>query len=413
MIMLLLLGMGKGKVAGSGSDDRDAYLHLCITILAAFCRVPDIAASADMVSKIPLVLEVLEKESASSYVEDCYEILFLTSTASENGVAILFESGGLNLLATQLPLLSDGSQVLELSLRIIQVIFSKISLDAIVSKHLSELSTVVVFVARQFGLMQNALKFDLLQLLCVILTSDHSAPLNKALRAMSNDNWSAYVRAGVVDILQNRVAPEQKIQALIVAEAMLDKLGEDWLIGQLDVPDLHNSFPLDRQVSQSARVEIAVLLNDLAYIKYEASSSKSETFPLKRRNLAIVYSLVENVIKLISKSSDDEGSVIGEGTFIKIISGLNETVEVVLEYLKDAKDHQQKKGDDLLASVRLVGSYLAETPLACKEKVKELLEYLLSVEGEDESGIEGVEVLASSGAYKAVSFFPYTPSVPK
>lgn len=29
-------------------------------------------------------------------------------------------------------------------------------------------------------------------------------------------------------------------------------------------------------------------------------------------------------------------------------------------------------------------SYLAETPFACKEKVRELLDYMLSVEGEDE-----------------------------
>lgn len=60
--MLLLIGVGKGKIAGSGSDNRDAYLHLCITVLAAFCRVPEIAASADMVPKIPLVLEIMEKE---------------------------------------------------------------------------------------------------------------------------------------------------------------------------------------------------------------------------------------------------------------------------------------------------------------------------------------------------------------
>lgn len=423
---LLRTGLSKGNVAGSGSDNRDAYLHLCITVLAAFCRVPEIAASANMVSKIPLVLEIIEKESSFSFLEDCYEILFLTSTVSETGVAALFESGGLRLIANHLPLLPDGSQVLELSLRLVHLILSKISVDAIISRHLSELSTIVVSIARQFALLQNAQKFDLLQLLCVILSSDHSVPLKNALRAMLDNKWSAYVRAGVMDILQNRVAPEQKIQALVVAEEMLALLGEGWLVCQLDVPDLNKSFPSDRcllLVLESARVEIAVLLNELAYIKYEAASSKSEALPLKRRNLAIVFLLVENIIKLISNLCEDKGSVINEGTFTKIISGLNETVEVVLEYLKDAKDHGQKKGDDLLASVRLVGSYLAESPLASKEKVKELLAYLLSVEGDNESSpflsrsfllpmlcqatmtIEGVKVLAFSGAYKAVMEF--------
>lgn len=54
--------MAKENVAGRETDDREAYLHLGITILAAFCRVPAIAASADMTSNIPLVLEVMEKE---------------------------------------------------------------------------------------------------------------------------------------------------------------------------------------------------------------------------------------------------------------------------------------------------------------------------------------------------------------
>jgi hypothetical protein len=130
--------------------------------------------------------------------------------------------------------------------------------------------------------------------------------------------------------------------------------------------------------------------------------------------------LVERIIKLISNIGGDEGSVISESTFMKVISGLNETIGVVLEYLQDAKDHGQTKGDDLVASVRLVGSYLAETPLACKEKVRELLGYMLSIKGEDESSpfysvcfllpmlcqitMEdyGCKVLVSSGAYKAV-----------
>ncbi|KAL6345454.1 hypothetical protein AAG906_017173 [Vitis piasezkii] len=65
-------------------------------------------------------------------------------------------------------------------------------------------------------------------------------------------------------------------------------------------------------------------------------------------------------------------------------------------------------------------SYLAETPLACREKVRELLEFMLSIEGEDEPRpffsicfllpmlcqitmeIEGCKILVSCGGQKAV-----------
>lgn len=52
--------MGQGST--DGSDNRDAYLQLSVTVLAAFCRVTEIAASNDMVSKIPLILEILSNK---------------------------------------------------------------------------------------------------------------------------------------------------------------------------------------------------------------------------------------------------------------------------------------------------------------------------------------------------------------
>ncbi|XP_059658206.1 uncharacterized protein LOC132304506 [Cornus florida] len=423
---LLQTGLGKGSVSASGDDNRNAYLQLSVTVLAAFCRVPEIASSKDMVLKIPLILEIMSKELDSCVVEECYEFLFLVSSACEDGVSSLYESGGMKVLASQMVNFSDGSHLLELAMRLVQLIISKLSLDIINNGYSSELSKMVATIAKQFAVLHNALKFEALHLLSTILSSKYSAPVRQELRLMTSDIWSTYIRIGIVAILQNRVAPAEKLHALILAESMISMLGEEWLIGQMNLSDREDRIPADRcilLVLESSRVEIAVLLNDLAYLKYEASrstSSSADAIFLKQRDLAIVFSLVEKIIKLISNAGGDEGSVISDSTFTKVISGLNETIGVVLEYLQDAKDHRQKKGDDLLASVRITGSYLAETPLACEEKVRELLEYMLSVEGEDEPSpfysicfllpmlcqitmkMDGCKVLVSSGAYKAV-----------
>ncbi|GAB4855149.1 hypothetical protein Ancab_023780 [Ancistrocladus abbreviatus] len=405
--------MEKGNITGGDTDNQNV----------AFCRVPEIGASEEMVSKIPLILQIMTQQLDFSILVECYESLMLVSTVYEDGVVMLFESGAMKVLALQMLSLPDGSHIFELSVRLIQLILSKISLDTVIKEYLTEMLMMVPCISRQFALLQNALKFELLHLLSIVLSSHHSAPLHNALRSMSNEKWPSYVRAGVMDILQNRVAPDHKLQALILAESLVTMLGEGWLIAQMDVPDIKNSTKSDRcllLILESSRVEVAVLLNDLGYLKYEASSPQVEAISVKRQNLAIAFSMVEKIIKLISNIVEDEGSIISESTFTKVISGLNETIGVVLEYLKDAKDHGQRKGDDLLASVRVVGSYLAETPLACKEKVRELLGYMLSVEGEDESSpffstrfllpmlcqttmkIEGAKILASSGGYKAV-----------
>ncbi|XP_022729716.1 neurochondrin isoform X2 [Durio zibethinus] len=423
---LLRTGLGKGVVSSGCSENRDAYLQLSVTVLSAFCRVSEIASSEEMVSKIPMIIEVMSKESGLAVLEECYEFLYLVSAASKDGLTALYESGGMKLLAHQMSTLPDGSHLMELAMKLVQLILRKLSQGIIENDHLSELSVIVAAIARQFALLQNAMKFEALHLLSAIFSSEFSISLHDAFRVIQNENWSNHIRDGVAAILQNRVAPAEKFEALILAESMVSIMGEGWLICQIKLPNVQDPIPADRcllLVLESSRVEVAVLLNELAYSKYEASKSSSstaETIISKQQKVTIVFSLVEKIIKLISNIGETEGHLINESTFTKVIKGLNETIDVVLEYLQDAKEHALKRGNDLLASVRLVGSYLAETPIACEDKINELLGFMLSVEGEDESSpfysvcfllpmlcqmtmkIEGCKLLASSGGYKAV-----------
>ncbi|PHT36768.1 hypothetical protein CQW23_24468, partial [Capsicum baccatum] len=423
---LLLTGMGKGSDVGG--NNRDVYLQLSITVLSAFCRVPQIAASENMVTKIPLIVEAMSKEPGSPIIEDCYEYLFLVSTANEEGVKTLYKSGGLNVLASQLMILPDGSHMIELAMRLVQIIVIKLPSEIVYSEHPTDLAMVVSAVAKQFAVLQNSLKFEALHLLSAILTNRYSAPVYDALSLMGNDVWSRNMQIGIVAILQNRVAPSHKLQALFLAECVISIVGEGWLIGEINLTGSQVSLPADRcilLVLESSRVEIAVLLNDLAHLKYEASkaSSNRENILVKQRNLGVAFSLVEKIIKLISSFGGEESAanaVTSERTFTKIISGLNETIGAVLDYLQDAKEHGQMKGNDLLAAVRVIGSYLAEAPDACKDKVTELLAYMLAIEGEDELRpfysicfllpmlcqitlkTGGCKILASSGAFREV-----------
>lgn len=54
-----------GMMQGVGEDEvieeRNAYLTLSVTILAAFCRVPEIASLEDMIAKVPFILEIISK----------------------------------------------------------------------------------------------------------------------------------------------------------------------------------------------------------------------------------------------------------------------------------------------------------------------------------------------------------------
>ncbi|KAK9923389.1 hypothetical protein M0R45_031811 [Rubus argutus] len=126
------------------------------------------------------------------------------------------------------------------------------------------------------------------------------------------------MRNGVVANLQNRVAPAKQLEALALAESMVTIFGDRWLIGEVD--DLHGHdvktepTPADRcllLILEHSRVEAAVLMNDLANLKDEAcknsnSSPTGETFYSKKRNVALVFSLLEKIISLISNAASED-----------------------------------------------------------------------------------------------------------
>ncbi|CAA6670218.1 unnamed protein product [Spirodela intermedia] len=408
---LLMTGTGTGSSQTKGGEDKAAYLRLSVTVLAAFCRVPEIASSMDMISKVPLLLQTLSKS--------CNNI--------GDGFTRLYESGVMRALASNVSSLPDGSRSMEIAVKLLQLILGKLPAELLVGDYQSEMSNLVPTIARQFAVLHSALKFDALHVLATILSSKGLDMKHDMLRSSHDKMWPTYVRIGVLAILQNRVASTEKLRALVLAESMMSTVGEEWLLDHNHLPDDQNPFPVDKclmLVLESTRVEVAVVLNELAYLKYEASkSSSTEPIVVKQMNLALLFSLLEKIIRLVSNACETQGSPINERTWMKVIDGLNETTSLVLDFLHDARDHGERKGDDLLSAVRIIGRYLAEAPSACREKIKDLLEYILSIEGGEESrpfssiqfmlpmlcqwtmDIDGCNVLASFGGHKAVAEF--------
>ncbi|CAJ2662888.1 unnamed protein product [Trifolium pratense] len=382
----------------SSNNNREAYLTLSVTILATLCCVPDIASSEDMNSNIPLMLEVISMSSSSipsPVLEECCEFLYLVLTASEKGIMKFYEFSGIKILALRLRALQgneDDPRLVDMCIKLLRLIIRRISLDKIQKDYLFELSIIVVALARQFAILHNSLKFEALHILNSVICS---IDLSQLVKTLQDSSWSDDIRVGIVAILQNRVAAAERLQVLILAESMVSIFGEDWLI----VGQVSNTDDMSPQ-------------DTLANI---------EAYSLKQRNVAVAYSLVEKIIRLISNVGENGVNLFDKGTLTKLILQLNETIAVVLEYLEDAKEHGQRKGDGLLASVPIIGSYLAEAPLACNEKVRDLLGYMLSIEGADEQmpfqsvcfllpmlcqitmKVEGCKALAScEGGLKAV-----------
>ncbi|CAH2070362.1 unnamed protein product [Thlaspi arvense] len=93
------------------------------------------------------------------------------------GVIALINSGGLRVIAPQMSDLPDGSHAMEVAIKILQLLVSKLSRESMNIERFLERSLVVAAVAHQFAVMHNALKFEALHLLSVVFCSEYSVSI--------------------------------------------------------------------------------------------------------------------------------------------------------------------------------------------------------------------------------------------
>ncbi|KAH9301029.1 hypothetical protein KI387_012612, partial [Taxus chinensis] len=427
---LLMTGIGKSTGNIPNKDQQEAYLQLALTIFAAFCRVPELASLDDVISKVPIILEILSNKPEQSVSVECCECLLEIATASEKGFLALYEARALHTVATHVYHSPADSQSIQLAMRLMQFLLAKKPANIDISEYADQLAAMAVAIARLFAIQQTLLKFDALLVMSTLIASEYSAPIRNSLKLSSRDTaWPTYVRSGIATILQNRIVAYQKHLALVLAESMMEMFGEDWLIGPMELPREDGAVPSDRclfLVLETTRVEVSVLINELARLKFEYSNngiSSLEEVTIRQRNLANCYALVENIIRLISNACERQDNYISESSMIKATIALNETVGVVIDFLLDAKAHDMTKGDDLLASVRVICRYLAETPSAYQIQFQQLLPYILIISGQNEErpflsiqfllptlcqttmDPDGCNVLVSCGGHKQVLEF--------
>jgi hypothetical protein len=435
-----LLRTGTGQAKGPsgeaiGQNDKvqqQAYLHLALIIISAFCRLPELAAMDESISKVSIFVETLSSKEDELATGDCLECLLAIGSASEKGREALQQQKALTAVVHCLSQASPDANWTPLAVRFILFMFSTTGAVQEVMECSKELAITVPIVARQLVLQQDVFKFEALSLLHYYLASAYSRFIRVALRDVSlSSDWHTNIRSGLGVILNNRVVAEQKQQALEVTAALVDIVGEAWLLGPMVVPEDQKPVPVDRffmLVVETVRIETAVLLNEVARTTFD--SGGGQTAPIaesagKQQGLATYLSLLEHVINVIV-DQQDASAKLKESTMEKAVAALTEVVGLVLEFLEDAQERNITSGDLLLGCVRLVGRYLAETPLAHRNRVYKLLGFFLSVtrEGQDRSSeavcfmlpallqitteLDGCKALLYSGGHKQIVQFVRT-----
>lgn len=116
-LLLSLNGLQAAPASQEQQEVRQASAGLGLAVLAGFCRVPDLAASQDIIQDVPLLLKVLRssgvqgilqpgrsggRETEVGAVHDALEALTTIAAASEEGRLVCLQSGGIAAAATAL-----------------------------------------------------------------------------------------------------------------------------------------------------------------------------------------------------------------------------------------------------------------------------------------------------------------------
>ncbi|KAL3700351.1 hypothetical protein R1sor_018373 [Riccia sorocarpa] len=388
------------------TPQQRSFLQLALGILAAFCRVPELASLSETISKIPLLVQTLANRDHEPATHDCLESLLLIATSSETGLKAIPMPQALPLVVHRLRSEPAAAPWAPTAVKLLHCLLTRIASENTIEEYAPSLTLVVLPVARQLSTRQDLSKFEALSVLYSLLVSNISMPIRAAMGAAAAEaEWLDDVRTGLGQILHSRIdisaAAEQKYIVLELLQAVVEIQGQTWLLGHVVFPPHpgqeqqppHNRFFV--LVVETLRVETAVLLNEVARMTFEvgqvAGTSKGNS--VKERRLMSCFSLLEHIITIAAEQAENEeqrekGDLPGllhDEYMIsqKTLVALNEIIELVLEFLEDAEDHHQSEGETILACVRLASRFLAEVPVAHAERSRKLLSFMLSVTARD------------------------------
>lgn len=265
------------------AKQQHAYARLALSILSAFCRVPELAAAPEVVEKVPLLVAVVKSRGDDELMQDAYESLLGIAAASSGGLAAVKEEEALKEVAADIEKSGTDTPWLASAVKFLSFLFSKGVSENDYYEYKKQLAQLVPALAEEFATRDDALKFACGDLLAAVLAPEAAefvrAEVAKQKEQREGAKWPADLRTGIGKVLHSRVDVPKRQQALRLARVAVEMEGEAWLAGCMGVPTNGAALPPDRfflLMVESLRVEIPVLLDRLARVTVEAAEQRAQ-----------------------------------------------------------------------------------------------------------------------------------------
>ncbi|KAM5181611.1 neurochondrin isoform 2-T4 [Mantella aurantiaca] len=336
-------------------DGCPEYLlrSLGLTLLACFCTDPSLANHPQVLNKIPILNQTVsapsqkEIKNEASMADDAYQCL-VGIMAAPGGIKHLVSGGTISSLSQAYLNRSHGW---ENALNILITLLTSMP-DKSWKKSRRELQLLLVKLSEEFMNEEDSRKFHLAEILPVFL------PPSPVLTETSwGKDFLKHICRGLFKILRNKLIVSQRDPALKLGACLSQAYGSSWIL--TDAKEKGIFFSL---LVNLACVEIRMALED--------------PNPLRSRQpvATACYSLVEMGIQECAK--EEAHPMLKEDQKLQLLQVIQEACGAVMYYLQQV-GWEKQEDPFVLASVRLLGAWLAEETYCLKQEVIQLLPFLI------------------------------------
>jgi len=342
------------------------YKSVALSIVSSFCGVPDIVNSPDVLSIIPVLIDIVCMSDADAMednlmlVSDCYTCLRAIA-GSESGRKALLQKNAANQLAEVyidemfrhdealnlvVYLVShQGSEVFSGSQDLFLQILSRLSSD---------------FVAET-----TEKKFEICQMLTVLLGNGISISASDLVK----EEWPKSVLLALEGILCSKIGTAHRDLALQLTARLLELLGITWGLS----------------IGPNPRQFLLLLVNlACVEVRMKLEERSLEQILETADVLVACYSIIELFVSFMitqafisfDPKQREQAYCALKGAVSAILTLLNQEAENNPEWTGDYHD---KRTQFIVASIRILGAWLAEESSSMKEEVCKVLPYIISV----------------------------------
>ena len=349
------------KEDASGVPQDELFKKIAITLLACFCTDKELVKHSEMISKIPLFVEVVLSfvavESASSEMLDdvlhCVEAMI-----DEQECLAALISGGIIEALGNAYLGQKSERVFTILLKMLNKIMLVQQLHVLFQEPGLKLLSLV---CSAFKSTHDAFKFVLVKNLCTILQIID----NDLLIYLSNTQWISDLRCGLLDILSSKISVGHRRSALCLASLMCSCVGMEWTIVGETSSSTDTKFL--QLLVHLTEVEVFVILSD----DLTEINNNSEF-------LSACYFIIEATIIYLSNVS-----ILCEDDLLKLHNTISRILSTVIKFLEECSIATENISLMLtpvtLATLRVLGAWLAEDDLTLLSEACKVVPFVLDV----------------------------------